>query len=60
MEPTVQTTAAEHVWHIPRRAQEGTGRFTIAPKEPHGHQARCHDFGIAHLLLRIFGMADGT
>jgi hypothetical protein len=38
VEPMVLTTAAEHVWHIPRRAQEGTRRFKIAAKEPHGHQ----------------------
>jgi hypothetical protein len=58
MEPTVQTAAAEHVWHIPRHTQEGTRRFKIAAKEQHGYQARRDDFGIAHLLLRVFGMAD--
>jgi hypothetical protein len=57
VEPTVHTTAAEPVWHIPRRAQEGTRRFNIAANEPHGHQARRDDFGITHLLLRVFGMA---
>jgi hypothetical protein len=57
VEPMVLTTAAEHVWHIPRRAQEGTRRFKIAAKEPHGHQARRDDFGITHLLWRVFGMA---
>ena len=58
MGPTVHTTAAEQVWHIPRRAQEGTRGFKVATKEPHGHQAHRDDFGIAQLLLRVFGMAD--
>ena len=58
MEPPVQTTAAEPVWHLPRHAQEGTRRFKIAAKAPHGHHARRDDFGIAHLLLRVFGMAE--
>jgi hypothetical protein len=58
MEPTVQTTAAEPMWQIPRHAQEGTRGFTVAAKAPHGHQARRDDFGIAHLLVRIFRMAE--
>ena len=58
MEPTVHTTAAEHVGQIPRRAQEGTRGLKVAAKEEHGHQARRDDFGIAHLLWRVFGMAD--
>src|SRR5688572_20618034 len=58
MEPTVHTTPAKHVWHIPRRAQEGTRGFTMAAKEEHGHQACRDDFGIAHLLVRIFRMAE--
>ena len=57
MEPPVQTTAAEPVWHLLRPAQEGTRGFKIAAKEQHGHQARRDDFSIAHLLLRVFGMA---
>jgi hypothetical protein len=58
MEPTVQTAAAEQVWHVSRHAQEGACRFKVAAKAQPGHQARRDDFGIAHLLLRVFGMAD--
>jgi hypothetical protein len=58
MEPTVHTTAAAQVWHLPRPAQAGTRRFDIAATEPHGHHARRDDFGIAHLRWRVFGLAD--
>src|SRR5215831_14394076 len=59
MESTVQTTTTQHMGDISRRAQEGTRGFKVAAKEPHGHQARRDDFRIAHLVLHIFGMADG-
>ncbi len=58
MEPTAQTAAAERVWHLPRRTQEGTRGFKVAAREQHGHSARRHDLGIGHLLLGSFRMAE--
>jgi hypothetical protein len=57
MAPAVHTTAAEQVGHIPRPAHKGPRRFKMAAQAPHGAHARRHDFGIAHLLVRGFGMA---
>jgi hypothetical protein len=58
MSPPVQATPAAQVWHRPRCAQQGPRRFKVAPKEAHGHEGCGDDFRIAHLLLRLFRMAE--
>ncbi len=59
-QPTVETTATEHGWDRRRGAQPHPRRLKGAANTSQGHEARRDDLGVAHLVWRVFAMADGA